>query len=88
MDATSYPDDICASSFLITGPSTAHGFLTYLLIYLVPEASEMDYEEMPSYSGMQLFSDIGGAACLGMGVSMASIVGIFEYIIYKYGTIT
>ena len=45
----------------------------------------MDYEEMPTYSGMKLFSDIGGAACLGMGVSMASIVGIFEYIIYKYG---
>ena len=43
----------------------------------------MDYEEMPTYSGMKLFSDIGGAACLGMGVSMASIVGIFEYIIYK-----
>ena len=51
--------------------------------FLVPEASEMDYEEMPTYSGMKLFSDIGGAACLGMGVSMASIVGIFEYIIYK-----
>ena len=48
----------------------------------------MDYEEMPSYSGMQLFSDIGGAACLGMGVSMASIVGIFEFIIYKYEILT
>ena len=48
----------------------------------------MDYEEMASYSGMQLFSDIGGAACLGMGVSMASILGILEFIIYKYDIIT
>ena len=48
----------------------------------------MDYEEMPSYSGMQLFSDIGGAACLGMGVSMASIVGIFEFIIDRYEILT
>ena len=59
-----------------------------LFHFLVPEASEMDYEEMASYSGMQLFSDIGGAACLGMGVSMASIVGILEFIIYKYDIIT
>ena len=48
----------------------------------------MDYEEMPSYSGMQLFSDIGGAAYLEMGISLVTIVGIFDYIIYKYEIIT
>ena len=35
-------------------------FLSYILIYLVPEVSEMDYEEIPSYSRIELFSEIGG----------------------------
>ena len=37
--------------------------------------------ECPEYSKTQLLSDIGGAAGLMLGMSFASVIGIFEWVL-------
>ena len=59
--------DISFGSFMIT----------------VPEGSEMDYEEEPEYTLETLFSDIGGAAGLALGMSLATFFGAIEYLLYR-----
>jgi hypothetical protein len=49
----------------------------------VPEGSEMDYEEEPEYTLESLFSDIGGAAGLALGMSLATFFGALEYLLYR-----
>ena len=49
----------------------------------VPEGSEVDYEEEPAYTLESLFSDVGGAAGLGLGMSLATFFGALEYFIYR-----
>ena len=49
----------------------------------VPEGSEMDFEEEPEYTLESLFSDIGGAAGLALGMSLATFFGALEYFIYR-----
>ena len=43
----------------------------------------MDYEEEPEYTLESLFSDIGGAAGLALGMSLATFFGALEYLIYR-----
>ena len=49
----------------------------------VPEGSEVDYEEEPSYTLESLFSDVGGAAGLALGMSLATFFSALEYLIYR-----
>ena len=49
----------------------------------VPEGSEMDFVEEPEYTLESLFSDIGGAAGLALGMSLATFFGALEYFIYR-----
>ena len=66
-----------------------HGFVSCDFLFtrfhfiLVPEGSEMDYEEEPEYTLESLFSDIGGAAGLALGMSLATFFGALEYLIYR-----
>ena len=53
---------------------------------LVPEGSEVDYEEEPAYTLESLFSDVGGAAGLALGMSLATFFGALEYLMYRYWT--
>ena len=50
---------------------------------LVPEGSEVDYEEEPAYTLESLFSDVGGAAGLALGMSLATFFGALEYLMYR-----
>ena len=43
----------------------------------------MDYEEEPEYTLESLFSDIGGAAGLALGMSLATFFGALEYLLYR-----
>ena len=47
----------------------------------------MDYEEEPEYTLESLFSDIGGAAGLALGVSLATFFGALEYLLYRFGSL-
>ena len=49
----------------------------------VPEGSEVDYEEEPAYTLESLFSDVGGAAGLALGMSLATFFGALEYLMYR-----
>ena len=51
---------------------------------LVPEGSEVDYEEEPAYTLESLFSDVGGAAGLALGMSLATFFGALEYLMYRF----
>ena len=52
-------------------------------VILVPEGSEVDYEEEPAYTLESLFSDVGGAAGLALGMSLATFFGALEYLMYR-----
>ena len=58
-------------------------FGTFISSISVPEGSEVDYEEEPAYTLESLFSDVGGAAGLGLGMSLATFFGALEYFIYR-----
>lgn len=57
--------------------------ITPCFLITVPEGSEMDYEEEPEYTLESLFSDIGGAAGLALGMSLATFFGALEYLLYR-----
>ena len=54
------------------------------IFVLVPEGSEVDYEEEPAYTLESLFSDVGGAAGLALGMSLATFFGALEYLMYRF----
>ena len=62
--------------------------ITPCFLITVPEGSEMDYEEEPEYTLESLFSDIGGAAGLALGMSLATFFGALEYLIYRMFNLT
>ena len=49
----------------------------------VPDGSEIDYAEEPVYDISSLFADVGGAAGLALGMSLATLLGAVEYTVCK-----
>ena len=49
----------------------------------VPDGSEIDYAEEPVYDISSLFADVGGAAGLALGMSLATLLGALEYSLCK-----
>jgi len=45
------------------------------------ETYEREFVEVPTYAGAQFLSDVGGAAGLVLGVSVATVVGLIDCII-------
>ena len=80
--------EVAVGSFMITGESNKVtrylGSYWDLMNNLVPEGSEVDYEEEPAYTLESLFSDVGGAAGLALGMSLATFFGALEYLIYRF----